>query len=243
MATLALTKYRVTYKKINMKNMINNLYKTITFFTLISISNMMYAQTVVDITSNNTLPSDYNETGLYYEKDIHNYLDGFTGTWEYTKGSEKFQIILTKIVKYHLVDDELNLSIYKDGIAISYKKYVNGNLIFTSPIITEPTFRTYDGQKLEGYMADYGRVTIDVYWPSSLPLSKQGLFKQGGEYFHPTCIIEKMPLIPNQPERIKFKLYLGKPSAYGIGNEYNNPAYNGLPTFSIPNMVVMKKVP
>jgi hypothetical protein len=199
----------------------------------------MKAQIIVDITSNNNLPSNYNETGLYYEKDIHNYLDSFVGTWEYIKGNEKFQIILTKMVKYHFINNELNLNIYEDGIALSYKKYLNNNLVYSSPVINKPKFITYDGQKLEGSFIDYGRVTVQVNWPS---FSNLGVLHQGGEYFMPDCIIEKMPNIPNEPQRVKFKLYLQNRTG-GMGNPYKNPLYSGQPTLSVPNMVVMKKVP
>ncbi|WP_130914077.1 DUF6705 family protein [Chryseobacterium taihuense] len=221
--------------------------KTITFkilfFNIIFIFAIFNSQTIIVRGQNNgNLPEDFNSTGQYYYKDVYNYLDNFVGTWEYVNGNEKFQIILTKIIKYHTNIPNIKLNFYEDGIAVRYKKFQNGNLVFESPLPNEPSFTSQDGQKLEGYIVDYGRVTVDVNWPTVPTLGPQGVFKHGGEYFHPTCIIEKMPLILNHPQRIKFKLYLGKPSAYGIGNEYNNPAYNGLPTFSIPNMVVMKKV-
>lgn len=222
-----------------MKNIFYNCYIPITLFITVSTTSIFNAQIVVDITSNNSLPPNYNETGQYYEKDIHNYLDSFVGTWKYVQGNEKFQIILTKIVKDHYINTALNLNFYEDGIAVYYKKYVNNSLVFTSPISNQPSFKTYDAQKLEGSFVDYGRVTVQVNWPS---FSNLGVLHQGGEYYRPTCIIEKMPNIPNEPQRIKFKLYLENFTG-GIGDPYKNPLYSGQPTLSIPNMVVMKKVP
>lgn len=235
--TIVSANHLVTFKHLNMKKNINIKYFKILF--LLVLSNMINAQTIVDITSNNTFPSDYNKTGLYYEKDIHNYLDNFVGTWEYINGNDKFQIILTKITKYHYVNNDLNLNIYEDGISVSYRKYVNNNLIYNSPTPSKPALKTYNGDKLEGFFIDYGRVTVQVNWPA---FSNMGILHQGGEYYRPTCKIERMSPIVGQPERIKFKLYLENFTG-GMGNPYKNPLYNGLPTLSVPNMVVMRKVP
>lgn len=196
-------------------------------------------QIIVDRTSNTPLPPNYNETGQYYEKDVHNYLDNFVGTWEYINGNEKFQIILSKVIKYHTNMPDIKLNFYEDGIAIQYKKYSNNTLIFQSPIISEPNFGTYDGVELEGYMVDYGRVTVDVKWPFTAVQNSMGNLKNGGEYFHPKCTIERIP--QSSPAKIKFNLYVGH--SPGFGNEYNNPAYAGQPTFSVPNNIVMTKVP
>ncbi|MCX8525975.1 hypothetical protein OF897_18840 [Chryseobacterium formosus] len=198
------------------------------------------SQTIIVRGENNgILPQGFKNTGQYYYKDIHNYLDNFTGTWEYVNGNEKFQIILAKIIKHHTNMPNIKLNFYEDGIAISYKKYVNGNLVYTSPVTNMPTLSTNDGEKLEGYMTDYGRVTVQVDWPT---IANLGVRLEGGINFRPDCIIEKMPPLPKQPERIKFKLYLKSITGH-MGDAHNNPAYNGLPKFSIPNMVVMKKVP
>lgn len=217
-----------------------NNFKIVLVLLFINITVIMKSQIIVDMSSNVVLPPHYNQTGQYCEKDVHNYLDNFVGTWEYTNGTEKFQIILTKIIKYHKNMPKIKLNFYEDGIAVRYKKYMNGILIFESPSTNKPTFSTYDGNKLEGYMVDFGRITVDVNWPSS-SLLNLGVLKHGGEYFHPSCTIEKLPLSFNEPEKIKFNLYLGETS--GFGSEYNNPAYAGQPTFSIPNNVIMTKLP
>ncbi|KUJ54668.1 hypothetical protein AR686_16875 [Chryseobacterium aquaticum subsp. greenlandense] len=189
---------------------------------------------------NPNLPENFLSSGNYYYKDIYNYLDNFSGTWEYVNGNEKFQIILTKIVKYHLLDADLNYNIYEDGITFKYKKYLNNNLIYESPSNDYPSFTTENGSKLEGYINDYGRLTRTVYYPKG---TGGGILKQGGEYFHPSCTIELLPAILTlnggvEPRKIKFTLYIGET----VG-EYRNPAYSGMPTFSIPNDVVMTKVP
>jgi len=212
--------------------------KIITIMLLMSFLKYKSQTVIIWGQKNANLPENFNNSGLYYYKDVYNYLDNFVGTWEYINGNEKFQIILTKIVKYHYVNSKIKLNFYEDGIAIQYKKYSNSTLLFQSPIINEPSFRASNTAKLEGHITDYGRVTVDAnYWPT--PLLPSGVFKHGGEYFHPKCIIEKIP--QSSPAKIKFNLYLGQSS--GFGNEYNNPAYAGQPTFSIPNNVVMTKVP
>lgn len=77
------------------------------FFTL-----MIKSQTVIVRGENNgPLPDNFLSSGQYYYKDVNNYLDSFTGTWEYVNGNEKFQIILTKVVKYHTVLSKINLNI------------------------------------------------------------------------------------------------------------------------------------
>jgi len=239
MELLVLKRYRVIFKKMKMKKFIYKIqFKLTIIFLLTNIIFVMKSQIVVDMTSDEVLPFNYNETGQYYEKDIHNYLDNFTGTWEYVNGNEKFQIILTKIVKYHFVDSDLKLNFYEDGIVLRYKKFTNGNLVFESPIKNKPTFSASDNTKLEGYMVDYGRVTVDAEWPLNNILN-MGVLRQGGEYFHPSCTIERLPLNLSEPPKIKFSLSLRQ----SIGGEYKNPAYNGLPTFSIPNNIIMTKVP
>ena len=184
---------------------------------------------------NGPLPEDYQSSGNYYYKDIPNYLDNFVGTWEYVNGNEKFQIILSKIIMYHYVNTELNFNFYEDGIVLQYKKYINNNLTFTSPLYQDPNFRSMDGIKLRGYVKDYGRVTKSVYYPQAIG---GGLRKQGGEYFAPDCIIEKLPSVSGQPDKIKFKLFMQQ-SCCG---ETNNEAYDGLPTFSIPKDIEMIKI-
>jgi len=185
---------------------------------------------------NPNLPENFLSSGQYYYKDVNNYLDNFTGIWEYVSGNEKFQIILTKVIKYHvIVNSFFNHNFYEDGIRIQYKKYVYNNLVFESPSYNYPNFRTEDGQKLEGFFTDYGRLTRTVYYPKG---AGGGVLKQGGEYFHPSCTIELQPLTLSSPPKIKFTLDIGET----VG-EYRNPAYSGMPTFSIPNDVVMTKVP
>jgi hypothetical protein len=190
---------------------------------------IVWGDTSVDV------PEDFNSTGNYYYKDIPNYLDNFVGTWEYVNGNEKFQIVLTKVIKYHQIESVLYLNFFEDGIVLQYKKYVNNLLTFTSPNYQDPNFRSMDGVSLMGSVTDYGRVTKTVY---DYPLLGGGLLKQGGEYFYPRCIIEKLPKNKFEPYKIKFNLYL-RQSMFG---ETNNEIYNGLPKFSIPQDIEMVKV-
>lgn len=204
------------------------------FFTL-----MIKSQTVIVRGENNgPLPDNFLSSGQYYYKDVNNYLDSFTGTWEYVNGNEKFQIILTKVVKYHTVLSKINLNIYEDGISVKYKKFINGVMSFESPVVNEPSLTRSNGIKLEGYIVDYGRVTVDTKLPLDNIL-KLGVLRQGGDYFHPSCTIERLPINLSESPKIKFSLSLRQ----SIGGEYKNPTYNGLPTFSIPNNIIMTKVP
>jgi len=217
-------------KKLYIKIIIVN----VLFFTI-----MIKSQTVIVRGENNgTLPDNFLSSGQYYYKDVNNYLDSFTGTWEYVTGNEKFQIILTKVVKYHTILSKINLNFYEDGISVKYKKIINGIISFESPVVNEPSLTRSNGTKLEGYMTDYGRVTVDKKLPLDHIL-KLGVLRQGGDYFHPSCTIERLPLNLSEPPKIKFSLSLRQ----SIGGEYKNPAYNGLPTFSIPNNIIMTKVP
>lgn len=232
-----LAKHLVTYKINIMNNKYIKTFLIIVFF--MSFINCK-GQIVIDLFSNNIpIPENYNQTGQYYEKDINNRLLPFVGTWEYVNGNEKFQIILTKITKYHFVMPNIDLNIYQDGIALQYKKFINGNLIFESPIAEKPTFTNIEGLVLKGNLTDYGRITVAVNKPQ---MFGGGIFHQGGEYFYPDCYIEQLPLSLNQPPKIKFNLYLGEHSII-FGDPYDNPIYAGQPFFSIPNNIVLTKLP
>ncbi|WP_438967256.1 DUF6705 family protein [Flavobacterium sp.] len=216
-----------------MKNTIFKL-NIVFFFFLFSCKSISQTP-IVWGADNGTLPSDFQSSGNYYYKDIPNYLDNFTGTWEYVNGNEKFQIVLTKVVMYHYISTNLNFNFYEDGIVLQYKKFLNNNLTFESPIYQNPNFRSLDGVKLNGYVKDYERVTKTIYYPQVMG---GGVRKQGGEYFAPDCIIEKLPSISGQPDKIKFNLYMQQ-SCCG---ETNNEIYDGLPTFSIPKDIEMVKL-
>ncbi len=209
-------------------------FNTILFFMLFSCKSVSQIP-IVRGANNGNLPQDFKSSGNYYYKDIPNYLQKFVGTWEYVNGNEKFQIILTKTIKYHVVYTDINLDFYEDGIVLQYKKYTNNVLTFTSPIYQNPNFSSMDGIKLEGYVKDYGRITKTIYYPQVMG---GGVRKQGGEYFAPDCIIEKLPNSHNQPQKIKFNLY-NQDTCCG---ETSNEIYNGLPTFSIPSDIEMTKI-
>lgn len=231
---MELKKHLVNYKIKIMKN--NIFIKLILIAFIMSFYNCK-SQIVVDMTSDAPLPSNYNETGNYYLKDINNYLNSFLGTWEYVDGNKKFQIILTKATKFHFVIPSMNIDIYEDGIFYKYKQFVNNNLVFESPTENSPTFNTENGIKIEGMIRDYGRVTKTVYYPQALG---GGIALEGGWYFPAECTIEKLITAINEPEKITFDIYLRESRGFG---EYDNPIYNGLPTFSIPNNIIMTKVP
>ena len=186
-------------------------------------------QTVINMSGDSiTYPQNYLSTGHYYIKDINNYLDNFTGTWEYINGNEKFQIILVKVTFYHVVHSDLNLDFYEDGIIMQYKKFLNDNLIYESPIQTNPAFDTKDGISLNGYIEDFERLKKTIYYPFS-----SEVLIQGGQPIIPKCIIDK---INTSPQQIKFNLYLGETM------NYDTETYEGQSTFSIPSDITMTKM-
>ena len=117
--------------------------KIILVLSLFLFSNLSNSQIIIkrgEKGINGVLPDDFQSSGNYYYKDINNYLDNFTGTWQYVNGNEKFQIVLTKVIKYHVVIPLIDLNYYEDRIVLRYKKFVNNNLVFESPIYETPDF-------------------------------------------------------------------------------------------------------
>ncbi len=215
-----------------------NLKLTI-LFTVLLFSCKSFSQVpIVWGDTNVTVPEDFQSSGNYYYKDIPNHLLNFTGTWEYVNGNEKFQIVLSKVTKHHTVVSHalFNFNFYEDGIVLQYKKYVNNLLIFESPVYQSPNFKTTDGITLIGSVTDYARVTKTIYYPQFF--QGGGVQKQGGEYFYPTCYIEKLPKIKYEPHKIKFQLFMQDACC----GETQNEIYNGLPTFSIPDNIEMVKL-
>lgn len=223
-------KHHVTYKIKIMKNI-----SIVLAVIFLNLSSFMKGQIIIDYASTSPLPKDWDETGNYYMKDVNNYLNNFVGTWEYVNGNEKFQIILTKVTKYHVLISSppySNYNYYEDGIAYKYKKYVNNNVIFESPDLSYPSFNTKNGSKLEGMLRDYERLSKEVTIGGGISI--------GGGYFPLSCYIEKIMTLIGEPQKIKFKFYLRESSGFG---EYDNPIYAGQPFFSIPNDIIMTKVP
>lgn len=179
--------------------------------------------------NNGNLPEDFLSSGQYYYKDVNNYLDNFAGTWQYINGSEKFEIVLTRITNYHVNEPDLGYDFYKDGIVLQYKKYINNVLVYQSPLPVKPTFESKNGVLLDGYMVDYGRITKTIYYPHDPTMVR----KQGGEFVHPICRIEK---VAGNSQQIKFNLFLTD-----VVN-YDRETYQGQPPYSIPNDIIMTKV-
>lgn len=212
-----------------MKNLLFNIFL---LFSL-SITITFNAQTIVNMAGDNSvLPPNYRKTGEYYIKDLSNYLNSFTGTWEYTNGNESFQIILDKKIKYHVVIPQLNLDYYKDGITIQYKKFINSNLIYASPVSDRPTFQAEINNLLSGYVTDYGRIAKTVVVPK---INK--VLLPGGYPLQPNCDIELIPTNANEPKKIKFHLYY-----WDHLTNYDHETYAGQSIFSVPNDIIMTKV-
>ncbi len=62
--------------------------------------------------------------------------------------------MLTKVIKYHVIEPLLDLNFYEDGIVLRYKKFVNNNLVFESPNYEDPNFISRDGLLLKGGIYD-----------------------------------------------------------------------------------------
>lgn len=212
-------------KIVNMKLNILQIAFTILLFNIQCKSQIHIINMAGD---NIAYPHGYLSNGEYYIKDINNNLDNFVGTWEYINGNEKFQIILTKKIKHHNFSPLAKLNYYKDGLLVQYKKYNNNLLVFESPISVEPWFTSKDGILLEGGIKDYGRLTKNVY----LPLNHE-LAYPGGAPVDAKCEITIISI-----NQIKFHLHLRQHFP-----NYNKEAYEGQPLFSVPNDVIMTKVP
>jgi len=227
MEPITILKYLAHFK-------INNMKKTLLIIFLVSIVKFTKAQTIFDMAgSNNNLPENYLSNGQYYIKDVNTYLDNFIGTWEYANGNEKFQITLTKIIKYHTIWNDIKLNFYEDGIAIKYKKYINNNLIFESPTVEKPYFDAKDPKILDGYIIDYGRIAKTVFAPKI----NRVLFP-GGNPMSVRCNINIIPVTANEPKKIKFHLFYRQDGMTG----YDYETYAGQPIFSVPSDIIMTKV-
>ena len=195
----------------------------------------LHSQIIIDMSNENSMSgTNYLHTGQYYIKDVNNNLNNFTGTWEYISGSNKFQIIMTKVIKYHNIKTNvlLNLNYFEDGIIIQYKKYINNILTYQSSTLNYPTLKTKKGLILNGYMVDYGRLTKTTYSPYFNEVSRQG-----GEPITPIVKIEKLLTLNTQPKKIKFTMSMPE-----FITNYDYETYAGQPTFSIPNDVILTKV-
>lgn len=210
-----------------MKNMILKYFPLCVMFLMVM---NLKSQIIVDMSGGNAnLPSDYMSTGSYYIKDVHNYLDYFAGTWQYTYNNEKFELIFTKKTKFHTILPNIGINVYEDGIAVQYKKYENNSLVYSSPIENYPSLSEKSNIVLKGMITDYGRLTKE----SGIP--QLGLtLNDGGKPLTPTCVITKVYSTSGSPQ-IKFSL------ACVFCGSYDNDTYSGQPYFSVPNNIILTK--
>lgn len=208
----------------------NKLY-ILLLLALLTTSSIISQTIIVRGQDNGDLPEDYLSSGNYYYKDVNNYLDNFTGTWEYVDGNEKFELILTKVINYHTVYPDLDYDFYEDAIYYQYKKYVNDILTYESPVEAYPFFYSEDGVILKGWIKDYGRISKTTYLPFSTEV-----YEQGGDPIAPHCRVTKQPEQQGESSKILFDLDLT-----GTTN-YDKETYEGQPTFSIPDNVLLTKV-
>ncbi len=218
---------------INMKT--NNNRKFLIIAAMLLFCELSFSQTAVDFSTyqDGHYPNAFFSSGQYYLKDVNNKLNNFLGTWEYTNGNQKFQIVLTKTTMYHVLKPAAQMNFYQDGIDIQYKLYTNNQLTYTSPLNASAVFRTIDGLKLEGGMYDYGRLSKAVTLPGT---NKQVSVANKPLFAH--CTIKKIlvNLSNNEPEKISFDLTTFKMDGY------DTETYQGQPLFSIPNNIILVKV-
>lgn len=93
---------------------------------------------IANLKSQNIVPYNSPEmntrfftNGDYY-KDTTGELNYYVGTWQYTNGNQKFQLILTKVIMYHRSRNAPYVSYHYDGIKVKYKLFTNNVLTFES---------------------------------------------------------------------------------------------------------------
>jgi hypothetical protein len=196
-------------------NIHNTMRKIILTLFLTNIMIACKAQQIIDMSANNNINDKYLN-GMYYHKDVQNYLDQFTGSWKYEFVSNKeFQITITKIETHH-VNNVLNFNYYTDDLNISYKIIENGSMIYQSPLI-EFTGAVIESNK-EVYLSfrDFGRLGA----PFSLKLTLEPAIDSNGR----------------RTEKLRFRL-----SKFEAENPYHEANPNE-PYFSVPNNVLMTRM-
>ena len=156
--------------------------------------------------------SKHRKDGIYYIKDINNYMQPYLGTWSYINGNNEFRITITKIDKHHVIFSDYNINYYKDGLNIQYQKYENGQLIYNSIVRQNPTGVIKKFGKLNMSFTDYERNS------ESFPLD-----------------LILIPIGSNQ-YNLNFKL-----DKFERRNTYFEQHPNE-PYFSVPNNIIMTKM-
>ena len=119
---------------------------------------------ITNLKSQNIVPYNSSEintrfftNGDYY-KDTTGALDYYAGTWQYTNGNQKFQLILTKVIMYHRSSYNPYYSYYYDGVKVKYKLFTNNVLTFeSSGEFTEFPSLTLFENNLTGTFQDHQR--------------------------------------------------------------------------------------
>jgi hypothetical protein len=173
-------------------------------------SNIISAQVEIDMAGERQ--NIHYENGTYYIKDVNNYMLPYTGTWKYINGINEFRITLTKVSKDHIVFSDYNTDYYEDGLLLKYQQFLNGQLIYESPISTFSSGIIKEFGKLRMTIKDYGR--NGCMFPVSLDLISNG----------------------NNQYNLKFKIDM-----FEQRNTYFEQHPNE-PYFSIPNDIIMTKI-
>ena len=149
---MALIIFRAT-KPIIMKKILVTLIVFLSFFSVSS-------QTIVDMAGQRE--SSHYKNGEYYLKDVNNYLLPFLGTWRYVNGISEFRITVTKVSKYRVIFSDYKIDYYEDGVLLTYQKYENNDLVFSSPnTVTYPDGVIKEFGKLHVGFTDYQRDSVN----------------------------------------------------------------------------------
>jgi hypothetical protein len=166
-------------------------------------------------------------TGVFSQKYVPEPgIDKFVGTWEWTSGNEKFQLIITK-QKVYLDIHGLKEYYYSD-VPVAYHRYTkNGNVVSSSMDkmnITATTSSTLtNANKINGrlMMPDY--ITL-----SFLDEGKNDKFGK-----------IDFKLVPGKTDEATWNLFFRRVGEFIMGRPENTVVPEG---YSIPTNVVMKKV-
>ncbi|MCK7590751.1 hypothetical protein M0G43_09210 [Subsaxibacter sp. CAU 1640] len=175
--------------------------------------------TVVDMADERK--AEYRKNGSYYIKDKKNFMNSFIGTWQYINDRTEFRITLSKKEKYHYTAP-FNVNYYKDGMVIQYQKYENGELIYNSPVGTNPNGVIEEFGKLYMSFVDYEKRNTYLL---DLILIKEPNKNDKLKFTLSSIILRNDP----KPKRLEYWLSLGE----------INP---GESFFSVPDNIIMTKM-
>jgi len=186
---------------------------------VLALSSCSSSLTVVDMADERK--AEYRLNGKYYIKDKKNFMNSFIGTWQHINDSTEFRITLYKKEKYHYTAP-FNVNYYKDGMVIQYQKYENGELVYTSPLGTNPNGVAEEFGKLYMSFIDYEKRNTYLL---DLILIKESNKSDKLQFYLTNFSLRNDP----KPRRLEYWLSFGE----------INPSES---FFSVPNNIIMTKM-